>query len=40
MSGLDFWIWVLLAGYVLSRWRIHKWQEAKRSRRYDSRHIF
>lgn len=32
MTGVEFWIYVLVGGYLLSRWRIHKWQQAKRSR--------
>lgn len=33
MTGLDFWIWALLGGYLFARWRIHRWQLAKRARR-------
>jgi hypothetical protein len=33
MTGLDFFIWALLAGYLLARWRLHKWQQQRRTRR-------
>lgn len=33
MTGLEFLIWTLVGGYGIARWRIFKWQEAKRVRR-------
>jgi len=36
MSGIDFFIWVIVGGYVLSRRRLHKWQQQKRLRRHDT----
>jgi hypothetical protein len=33
MTGLEFLIWTLVGGYAIGRWRIFKWQEAKRDRR-------
>lgn len=33
MTGLDFFIWVLVLGYLVARQRIHQWQQRKRERR-------
>lgn len=33
MSGLDFFIWVLVAGYLFARWRLHRWHQQRRQRR-------
>ena len=34
MTAADFWIWVLLGGYIIARWRLHlRYQEQKRTRR-------
>ena len=30
MSGLEFFIWVVVIGFIVSRTRIHKWQETKK----------
>jgi hypothetical protein len=30
MTGTDFYIWVLVIGFVIARWRIHKWQQQRR----------
>lgn len=29
MTGLDFFIWVLLGGYMLARWRLHRWHQER-----------
>ncbi len=31
MTGFDLFIYALLSGYVLGRWRLHKWQLARRA---------
>jgi hypothetical protein len=33
MTGLDIFIWVLAAGYLFARWRLHRWQQQRRARR-------
>lgn len=33
MSGLEFFIWAIVLGYVFARWRLYKHQEQKRTRR-------
>lgn len=34
MTAADFWIWVLLGGYIIARRRLHlRHQDQKRSRR-------
>ena len=33
MTGLEFFIWTLVGGYVLARWRLFKWQKQRRGRR-------
>ena len=33
MTGLAFFIWTLLGGYMLSRWRLFKWRQQRRGRR-------
>lgn len=37
MSDMELLIWVLTGGYLLARWRIFKWQEARKEQRHDSR---
>jgi hypothetical protein len=32
VSGLDVFIWILAGGYVLARWRVHRWQQQRRKR--------
>ncbi|CAN5191284.1 hypothetical protein BH10PSE6_BH10PSE6_16840 [soil metagenome] len=39
MSGIDVFIWVLAGGYLFARWRVYRWQQAKRDR-HDPRHLF
>lgn len=36
MTGIEFWVWVILGGYILSRWRLHKWQQTKKAQRHDT----
>jgi hypothetical protein len=33
MSGLDWFILILLAGYFIARRRVHRWQLQRRTRR-------
>lgn len=33
MTGVDLFIWALLAGYMLARRRLHRWQLERRMRR-------
>lgn len=33
MTGLDLFVYALLCAYVLSRWRLHRWQRQRRTRR-------
>lgn len=33
MSGFGFLIWVLLGGYLLGRWGLHRWHQQRRARR-------
>lgn len=33
MTGLEFFIWTLVGGYVLARRRLFKWQQQRRGRR-------
>lgn len=33
MTGLDFFIWVLVAGFLFARWRLHRRHQEKRGRR-------
>lgn len=33
MTGLDFFIWALLAGYLFAKWRLHRRQQQRRRMR-------
>jgi hypothetical protein len=33
MNGLDLFIWALVGGYLLARWRLYRWQQQRRGRR-------
>jgi len=33
MTGLDVFIWALAGGYLVARWRLHRWHQQRRAQR-------